>query len=463
MKPNRGFNWRIYSFILLAPFIFSVGSQGAIAEKVQETVLSNGLKVILVENHKVPEVTFQVWYRVGSRNETWGKTGLSHMLEHMMFKGTKKVKGEEFTRAVEEIGGNDNAFTSSDFTAYFENVSSGRVQVPIDLEADRMENLQLKEEDFRTERMVVLEERRMRTEDSPQAYLAEQVEATAFQTSPYHWPTIGWYEDIERFTLEDLKIYCKIHYNPANAVLVIVGDFKKDDLLPRLEKAFGSIIKRDVAEEKMGIDPPQTGERRITVTREAELPYIIMGYHVPNLRHQDSYALEVIAAILSGGRSSRFYQNLVREKQLALSAEADNALVSKDPNLFTISAQPFPGKEVGELEKALDLEIEHLQKEGVGFPELQKAKNQLEASFIYGQDSLFYQGMILAQYEMVGNWKMVEDYIPSIRKVTPEDIQRVAKKYLLPENRTVGVLIPLPPKEGGPVKDIPSGPGRIIR
>ncbi len=433
------------------------------AEKVQETVLSNGLKVILLENHKVPEVTFQVWYRVGSRNETWGKTGLSHMLEHMMFKGTKKVKGEEFTRAVEEIGGNDNAFTSNDFTAYFENVSSDRVQVPIDLEADRMQNLQLKEEDFRTERMVVLEERRMRTEDSPQSYLAEQVEATAFQTSPYHWPTIGWYEDIERFTLEDLKTYYKIHYNPANAVLVIVGDFKKDDLLPRLEKAFGSIIKREVSEQKKGIDPPQTGERRITVTREAELPYIIMGYHVPNLHHQDSYALEVIAAILSGGRSSRFYQNLVREKQLALSADADNALVSKDPNLFTISAQPFPGKEVGELEKALDLEIEHLQKERVGLTELEKAKNQLEASFIYGQDSLFSQAMILAQYEMVGNWKMVEDYIPSIRKVTPEDIQRVAKKYLLPENRTVGILIPLPPKEGGPVKNIPSGPGHIIR
>ena len=455
--------WIIVQILFVVPFIFAGSSSGAMAEKVQETVLSNGLKVILLENHKVPEVTFQVWYRVGSRNETWGKTGLSHMLEHMMFKGTKKIKGEEFTRAIERIGGNDNAFTADDFTAYFENVSADRVQVPIDLEADRMQNLLLKEEDFRTERMVVLEERRMRTEDSPQSYLAEQVEATAFQTSPYHWPTIGWYEDIERFTLDDLKMYYQIHYNPANAVLVIVGDFKKEDLLPRLEKAFGSNIKREVSEQKKGIDPPQTGERRITVTREAELPYIIMGYHVPNLHHQDSYTLEVVAAILSGGRSSRFYQNLVREKQLALSAGAGHALISKDPNLFTISAQPFPGKEVGELEKALDLEIEHLQKDRVGLTELEKAKNQLEASFIYGQDSLFSQAMILAQYEMVGSWKMVEDYIPSIRKVTPEDIQRVAKKYLLPENRTVGILIPLPPKEGGPVKNIPSGPGRIIR
>jgi zinc protease len=463
LKSYRGFRWRIYTFFLLLPFLFPGGSQGAIADKVQEAALSNGLKVILLENHKVPEVTFQVWYRVGSRNENWGRTGLSHMLEHMMFKGTKKVKGEEFARAVEEIGGNDNAFTSDDFTAYFENVSAERVQVPIDLEADRMQNLQLKEEDFRTEGMVVLEERRMRTEDSPQSFLAEQVEATAFQTSPYHWPTIGWYEDIERLTLDDLKSYYKIHYNPANALLVIVGDFKKNDLLPRLEKAFGSIPAGEVPEQKKGIDPPQTGERRIKVTREAELPYILMGYHVPNLRHQDSYVLEIIATLLSGGRSSRLYQNLVREKQLALSINADNALVSKDPNLFTLSAQPFPGKEAGELEKAMDQEIERFQKEPVGTTELQKAKNQLEASFIFGQDSLFYQAMVMAQYEIVGNWKMVDDYIPSIRKVTPEDIQRVAKKYLHPGNRTVGILIPVPPQEGGPSKNFPSDSGRMIR
>ena len=335
LKYYRGFRGRIFLFVWFIPFLFTTGSQGAMAEKVQEKVLSNGLKVILLENHKAPEVTFQVWYRIGSRNEEWGKTGLSHMLEHMMFRGTRNIKGEEFTRAVEEIGGHDNAFTSGDFTAYFENVSADQVQVPIDLEADRMQNLLLQEEGFRTEQMVILEERRMRTEDSPQAFLSEQVEATAFQTSPYHWPTIGWYEDIERFTLEDLQRYYKNHYNPANAFLVIVGDFRKDDLLPRLEKAFGSIPPGKMPDQKKGIDPPQTGERRIQVTREAELPYIIMGYHVPNLNHQDSYVLEVIAGILSDGKSSRFYKTLVRDKQLALSADADNALLSQDPNLFT--------------------------------------------------------------------------------------------------------------------------------
>jgi zinc protease len=448
---------------LLLLSLFPAKAQGAMAEKVQEMVLSNGLKVILLENHKAPEVTFQVWYRVGSRNEIWGKTGLSHMLEHMMFKGTNKIKSAQFTRAIEQIGGNDNAFTSHDFTAYYENVSADRVQVPIELEADRMQNLLFKEEDFQTERMVVIEERRMRTEDNPQSYLAEQVEATAFQISPYHWPTIGWLEDIERFTLEDLKKYYQIHYNPANAILVVVGDFRKEELMPKVEKAFGPIPKGEIPEQKKGIDPPQNGERRVYVTREAELPYVVMGYHVPNVHHPDSYVLEVIAAILAGGKSSRFYQNLVREKQLALGADADNALLSKDPNLFTLSAQPFPGKEAAELEKALDQEIERLQKEPVGSSELQKAKNQLEATFIYGQDSLFYQAMVLAQCEIAGSWKLIEDYVPSIRKVTPEDIQQVARKYLLPGNRTVGILIPLPPKEGGPAKNLPSGPGHIIK
>jgi zinc protease len=453
----------VYAALSLLSFIFIINSEAAMVDQVQETFLSNGLKVLMLENHKAPEVTFQVWYRVGSRNEEWGRTGLSHMLEHMMFKGTKTVSGEAFTRAVEEIGGNDNAFTSKDFTAYFENVISDKVQVPLELEADRMHNLLLRQEDFVTERSVVMEERRMRTEDSPQGYLAEQVEATAFQASPYHWPTIGWAEDIELFTLEDLKQYYGLYYTPANAFLVVVGDFRKEDLLPRLEKAFGPIPKGKSPDQTRGTDPPQAGERRIYVTKEAELPYVLMGYHVPNLRHPDGYALEVMAALLAGGKSSRFYQNLVREKQLALDADADNALLSRDPNLFTLSGQPFPGREAGELEKDLLLEVERLQKEKVGDPELEKAKNQLEAAFIYGQDSLFYQGMILAQHEIAGTWKTIGDYIPAIRKVTAEDIQKAAEKYLVPKNRTVGILIPLPPKEGRPTKKNPSGKGDIVR
>jgi zinc protease len=448
--------------ILLSLFLsllFTTISEAGLKESVFETVLPNGLKVILLENHKAPLVTFQVWYRVGSRNEAWGKTGLSHMLEHMMFKGTEKAGPEEFSRIIQENGGNDNAFTSHDYTTYFENLNVDRVQVSIDLESDRMQNLLLREQDFRTERMVVMEERRLRTDDNPRAVLNEQVMATAFEMHPYHWPIIGWMEDIARFTLEDLKTYYKTYYNPVNAFLVVVGDFKKQELLPKIEKAFGSYPKGVAPIQERDMDPPQIGERRIFVKREAQLPSLVMGYHVPNLREQDSYVLEIIATILSGGKSSRLYQSLVREKRLVLSVDADHSLTSRDPSLFTLSAELLPGKEVAEVEKAFDQEVERLQKELVGKQELEKTKNQLEASFIFAQDSLFYQAMLLAQHEIVFSWKAIDDYLPSIRKVSPEDIQRVAKKYLIPDNRTVGILIPLPPKEGkpapagGPVKE----------
>ncbi len=448
---------------LLLSLLFTPISEAGLKEMVFETVLPNGLKVLLVENHKAPLVTFQVWYRVGSRNEGWGRTGLSHMLEHMMFKGTEKVGPEEFSRIIQENGGNNNAFTSHDYTAYFENISADRVQVSIDLESDRMQNLLLREQDFRTERMVVMEERRLRTEDNPQANLQEHLEATAFVTSPYHWPTIGWKEDIERFTLDDLKTHYRIYYNPVNAILIVVGDFKKEELLPKLEKAFGSIPKGAAPNQEKDVDPKQTGERRVFIKKEAQLPYIVMGYHVPNLREPDSYALEVIATLLSAGKSSRLYQGLVREKRLVLDVDADHSLLSRDPSLFYLSAELLPGKEVAEVEKALDQEVERLKKEFVGVQELEKAKNQIEASFIFSQDSLFYQAMLLAQHEIAFTWRAIDDYLPSIRKVSPEEIQRVAKEYLTPENRTTGILIPLPPKEGKPAPGGSPAKERVVR
>ncbi len=449
---------KVFLPLLFFFFLYLPPAEAGLRDLVYETVLPNGLKVILLENHKAPLITFQVWYRVGSRNEDWGKTGLSHMLEHMMFKGTRKIGPEEFSRIVQENGGNDNAFTTRDYTAYFENLSADRVQVSLDLESDRMQNLRLREEDFRTERMVVMEERRMRTEDNPQAYLIEQMEAAAFQISPYHWPTIGWMEDIARFTLGDLNKYYQAYYNPANAFLVVVGDFRREKLLPQIEKAFGAIAKGTAPKQDRDRDPRQAGERRISVKKEAQLPFLVMGFHVPNLREEDSYALEVAATILSGGKSSRLYRSLVREKRLVLDADADHSLLSRDPSLFYLSANLLPGKEVAEVEKALDGEVARLQKEPVEARELEKAKNQLESSFIFGQDSLFYQAMLLAQHEIAYTWKAIDEYLPSIRKVTPEDIQRVANRYLMPDNRTVGILIPLPPKEG----KLPS-PGSSIK
>jgi len=437
--------------LVLSLLLFAPSSEAGFKETVSETTLPNGLKVILLENHKAPLVTFQVWYRVGSRNEAWGKTGLSHVLEHMMFKGTKKVGSQEFSRIIQEHGGNDNAFTSQDYTAYFENLSADHIQIPIDLESDRMQNLVLKEEDFRTERLVVVEERRLRTEDNPQAFLGEQLEAAAFQIHPYHWPIIGWMADLERLTLDDLKEHYRTYYNPVNAFLVVVGDFKKEELLPKIEKAFGSYPKGIPPQQEKSKESPQVGERRIFVKKEAQLPFLVMGYHVPNLRDPDSYVLEVIEVILSAGKSSRLYQSLVREKRLGLNVDAEYSLVSRDPNLFYLSVDLLPDKEVAEVEKALDQEIERLKREPVSKRELEKAKNQIEASFVFGQDSLFSQAMHLARYEISLNWRAIDDYIPSIRKVSAEDIQRVTKHYLVPDNRTVGVLIPLPPKEGKPV------------
>jgi zinc protease len=436
-------------FLVFFSFPAADPTGAGLRERVVETTLSNGLKVILLEDHRAPLVTFQVWYRVGSRNEAWGKTGLSHMLEHMMFKGTHKVGPEEFSRIIQANGGNNNAFTSKDFTAYFATLSADRVQVAVDMEADRMQNLVLREEDFRTERMVVMEERRLRTDNKPAAFLQEQVESTAFQIQPYHWPTIGWMEDLSRFLLDDLKAYYRTYYNPANAFLVVVGDMSRADVLPKIEQAFASIPTGIPPVQERDLEPPQSGERRILVRKEAQLPSLVAGYHVPNLQSPDSYVLEVIESVLSGGKSARLHERLVREKRLVIEADADHSLRSRDPGLFYLSASPLPGKDPAEVERALDEEIERLQREPVTDRELQKAKNQLEAAFVFGQDSLFYQAMMLAQNEIAASWQAIDDYLPAIRKVSAADVQRVARQYLIPDNRTVGILLPVPHRDGG--------------
>jgi zinc protease len=460
----------IVQTLLLAPivFLFFFGTVGVswpqgLVSQVTEKVLPNGLKVILLEDHKAPVFTFQVWHRVGSRNEEWSKTGISHLLEHMMFKGTKTVSGSDFSRIIAENGGNENAFTSQDFTAYFENMSADRIGIPIKLEADRMRNLVLKEEDFLTERMVVLEERRMRTEDDPQAYLMEQLQATTFQTSPYHWPTIGWEEDLKRLTVKELAAYYDLYYNPVNAFVVVVGDFRTEELLHEIEEAFGPIEKGTLPNQKKDTDSPQAGERRIRVEREAQLPLIVMAYHVPTIANPDSYVLEVISALLSGGKSSRLYKTLVREKKIALSVDAENSLLSKDPSTFTLSMQPLPGKNLLAAEEALNGELERLRRHLVSVDELDKAKVQIEAEFVYSQQSVFSQAMLLAQHEIASDWRKVDDYIPMIGKVTPEDVKRVAQAYLVPKNRTVGLLVPLLSTGKRPTAATPATGSQMIR
>jgi zinc protease len=411
--------------------------------RVTEKVLPNGLKVLLKEEHKAPVVTFQIWYKVGARNEALGKTGMSHLLEHMMFKGAKKYGPKQFSQMVQKNGGNDNAFTSKNYTAYFENFASDRIEISLDLESDRMQGLLLDPKEFLSERDVVKEERRMRYEDDPTSTMVEQMMATAFMAHPYQWPVIGWMADLGNITRDDLFSHYKTYYAPNNATIVVVGDFDTKKLLPLVEKYFGAIPRGPEVPTVGAVEPKQLGERRIIVKKEAELPAVFAGYKTPNLKHPDSYALEVLQGVLSSGRSSRLYTSLVYEKQLALYAGGEYDNITNDPNLFYVYAGVMPGKATEDVEKALYAEIEKLKTEPVTDEELQKAKNQIEAGFIMGQDSVFFQAMLLGQHETVASWRMLEKYLAGIRAVTKDDIKRVAKEYFSGDNRTVGILVPV--------------------
>jgi zinc protease len=425
---------------------FVATSAFAQSMNVTEKVLPNGLKVLLKEDRKAPVVTFQIWYKVGSRNECLGETGMSHMLEHMMFKGTKKYGPKTFSQTVQRNGGNDNAFTSRDYTAYFENFSADRISISLELESDRMQNLLIDPKEFLSEREVVKEERRMRYEDDPVNSMTEQMMAVAFSAHPYQWPVIGWMADINNITRDDLYRHYRTYYTPNNATIVVVGDFDTNNLFAQIERFFGSIPRGPEVPKVGAVEPKHHGERRIVLKRQAELPAILAGYQVPTVKQPDSYALEVLQGVLSSGKSSRLYRSLVYEKQIALSVGGDYDNVSADPNIFTLYASVMPGKTADAVEKALYAEIDKLKTESISDEELKKAKNQIESSFIMGQDSIFYQAMLLGQFETVAEWRLLEKYVDNIRAVTKQDVMRVAKEYFTEDNRTVGILVPVKAK-----------------
>jgi len=412
------------------------------ATQVQEFALDNGLKVLLLEDHKSPVVTFQVWYRVGSRNEKDGKSGLSHFLEHMMFKGTKTVQPEEYSRIIAKNGGRSNAFTTSDVTVYYATMSRDKIGIEIELEADRMVNALLGETYFEPEKKVIQEERRLRTEDKPVSALGEVAGAVAYMVHPYRRPVIGWMEDIQNLTRQDLVDHYKLYYAPNNAFIVMTGDFSAAEMLPKIKAAFGNIPRGSEAPKVRAEELPQKGERRVILKKEAELPFALMYYHTPNLKSPDNYALDVLSVVLAGGRSSRLYHDLVYQKRLARSVGADYNGLSIDPSVFSVTAQLMPGKDPAEIERRIDYLLEPLKSDLISDRELQKAKNQIESAFVYGQDSIFGQAMKIGYYEAVGDWRLMDGYLDGIRKVTRQDIQRVAQEYLDRDRRTVGVLIP---------------------
>jgi len=431
---------------ILGPVLWiGSGSSSAFALEVQEHPLANGMKVLLVESPKAPVVTVQIWYRVGSRNEVMGRAGLSHMLEHMMFKGTPKHAKGEFSRLIKKNGGNDNAFTSQDFTAYFENLAADKVDLALELEADRLRGLLLDDKEFQLEREVVKEERRLRSEDDPQSYLAEALFAQAFQMHPYHWPIIGWFPDLNAMTRADLKRHYDTYYVPNNATLIVVGDFKAAKLLPVIKRFFEPIPKRPLPPQQVTAEPEQKGERRIVVKRDAQLPTVMIGYRTPNYSSNDAYALTILESILSHGKTSRLYRSLVYEQKLALAVGAEYSLLQTDPDLFYCFAVVAPGQTTEQVERAVYAEIQKLQQEAPSGEELQRAKNQVEAAHIFGQDSNFRQAMLMGQAETTGaGWKQVEEFVKKLRDVKADDVKRVAQKYLIEDGRTVGILIPTP-------------------
>jgi zinc protease len=412
------------------------------AVNVKEYNLENGLKVLIVEDHKAPTATFQVWYRVGSVNEKIGKTGLSHFLEHMMFRGTSKYGPKTFSQTIQRAGGTDNAFTTRDYTAYFELLASDRIGLPMDMEADRMTNLALTPVSVMSELAVVMEERRMRYEDDPQNLVHEEVLAAAFKNHPYRWPVIGWMSDLKTLDPEDLIAHYKTYYAPNNAVVIVVGDVDPADVLLKIKESFGKIQRGPAIKEAKAGEDAQYGDKRVYVTKEAELPYVLSAYKVPDIRDEDSYALEVLASVLSGGKSSRLYNSLVYEKQLALSAWASYDGMHRDPFLFYAGATASHGRKMEDLENALLDELDKIKKEAPSEREVQKAKNQIEASFIMEQDSVYMQARTIGTFEMTGGWRLIDQYLAGVRKVTPEDVKRVAEKYLVADRKTTGILIP---------------------
>ena len=436
---------KVVALLLLCPAL----SVHAESSNVQEKIFTNGLKVLVKEDHRAPVVVSQVWYKVGGSYEPGGITGISHMLEHMMFKGTHQYPAGEFSRIIAENGGQENAFTGSDYTAYFQTMEKSRLEISFKLEADRMRNLDLKADELEKELQVVTEERRMRTEDKPRAKMQEQFNATAFINSPYKNPVIGWPSDIANYKVEDLQAWYQQWYAPNNATLVVVGDVEAPQVFKLAEQYFGDLKTSAIKPLKPQEEIPQKGARKITVKAPARLPYLMMGYKVPVLKtapsESEAYALEVLAGILDGGNGARLNSRLIRGKQIAVSAGAGYDMTSRMSDMFMLEATPAEGKSVFDLEYALKEEIYQLQSELVSPDEMQRIKAQVLANDIYQKDSNFYQAMQLGMLETVGlGWQKADEYVQNINKVTAEQVRDVARKYLLEDTLTVAYLEPQP-------------------
>jgi len=422
---------------------------GATQAKVFEKTLSNGLKVIVKEDHRAPTVVQQVWYRAGSMDEKTGTTGVAHVLEHMMFKGTKSVPVGEFSRCIAAAGGRENAFTSYDYTAYFQQLHKSKLPLAMQLEADRMYNLVLSEKEFSKEIKVVMEERRWRTDDDAHSLVGERLMATAYQEHPYHNPIIGWMNDLENMTYLDAQDWYKTWYAPNNATLVIAGDVKASEVFALAQRHYGKIPAGKLPKRKVAGEQPQLGVKRIVVKAPAELPYFIMAYHSPTMRDVEKdwkpYALSVLAGVLDGSESARLNKALVRDQQVAISVSAGYDSTSRGPSQFTLEGTPASGKTIAELEAAIREQLQAVVRDGVSEEELKRVRAQVTASEVYKLDSVFYQAMQIGQMESIGlTHHAIPVMLKRLQAVTAQQVQDVAREILVDDHLTIAVLDPQP-------------------
>ena len=429
-------------------------TQPSTPTNVYERILDNGLKVLIKPDTRAPVVVSQIWYKVGGSYEPAGQTGISHVLEHMMFKGTQNLGPNEFSRIIAEHGGRDNAFTGRDYTAYFQTLEKSKLNIAFELESDRMRNLVLSPQEFAKEIEVVKEERRSRTDDRPQSLAYEEFMTVAYTSANYRNPIVGWPEDLDAMRVEDLRAWYNGFYTPNNATLVVVGDVDPAQVFDLAEQYFGGIPKREIITTPNPVEPKQSESRRVEIDASAKVPYLLLGYHVPVMSTVDEdedwvpYALEIAAYVLDGGKSARLSSRLV-QKQIAASVGAGYDPVARNSTLFLLDGTPAPEASLEQLEAALKEQINEMRNELVTERELDRVKAQIIASKVYEADSSFYQGMRLGIFETSGlSWQLGEHIHERLRNVTAQQVREAVRRYLVDDNLTVGLLRPQLGDEG---------------
>lgn len=431
----------LFSSTLLAPLMAQATTT--------EFSLDNGLKVIVREDHRAPVVVSQLWYKVGSSYEVPGSTGLAHALEHMMFKGSSKLGPGESSRILRELGAEENAFTSDDYTAYYQVLARDRLPIALEMEADRLASLTLPEDEFIREIEVVKEERRMRTDDRPSGLAYERFKALAYPASSYHIPTIGWMHDLERMTIDDLRDWHERWYVPNNATLVIVGDVQPDEVKTLVTRYFANIPARPLPAVKQPVELDEPGERSITLHLKTQLPSIMMGFNVPSLTssddHKEIHALRLIGALLDGGNSSRIPSQLEREQELVAGAAAWYNAFTRGSSLFVLSATPNvqKGKTLAEVEQGLWEQLQQLQDTPPSAEELARVRAQVVAAEVYNQDSISSQAMQIGKLETIGlSWRVLDEDLAALTAISPADIQAAAQKFFTRSRLTTAYIYP---------------------